>query len=59
MPNLLIVISADDPSDLEYIRHHAHGAVVDVVEEAKDEGRFDSEVEVSWEIEDDPPTHTN
>jgi hypothetical protein len=50
--NLLIRISGDDPTDIEFIRTRAVGAVEEVVEEVEEEGRFDGDVEVSWDIDD-------
>lgn len=52
MTTLLIRIEADDPSDLDFIRTRCHGAVEEIVEDVKAEGRFDGNVEVSWEFED-------
>lgn len=53
MPILVISVVCETSTDLEYLRNRAHGAVVDVVEDIREEGRFDGEVEVSWGIEDD------
>ena len=52
MPNLVIRVECDDPSDLEWLRNRCHGAVEDEVETAREENRLDGKVEVSWEIED-------
>lgn len=54
MPTLVIRVDCADPSDLDWLRSRAHAAVEDVVLDAKDEDRLDGEVEVSWEVEDDP-----
>ncbi len=52
MPNLLIRVECSDPTDLDWIRTKAIGAVEDVVEQSKIEERFDGNVEVSWDLED-------
>lgn len=53
MPSLVIQVSFTDPSDLDWCRTRAVAVVEELIEETKDEGRIDGEVEVSWEIEDD------
>lgn len=50
---LVIRVEADDPSDIDWVRGRAVAAVEDVIEENKEEGRFDGSVEVSWEIKDE------
>lgn len=44
--HLVFIISADDQSDLDWIRSNTEGAIQEVIDENED--RFDSEVELEW-----------
>jgi hypothetical protein len=50
---LLIRVECADESDEEWLRPRCVGAVEDVVEETKGEGRLDGDVEVSWDTEEE------
>lgn len=48
--DLVITVSADDPSDIDFIRTKAVAVVEELV--VDNEERFDGPVEVSWEMQD-------
>jgi hypothetical protein len=50
---LIIIISADDESDLEFVRSGAVARVEEYVEDTRENGTFDSDVEVNWEWRDE------
>ena len=49
---LVIRITADDPTDLDWLRSRCLGPVEDAVATAEDEGRLDGNVSVDWDTED-------
>lgn len=49
---LVITVDCTDPSDLDFMRTRLVAAVEEEVEDNKDDGRLDGEVEVSWDMED-------
>jgi len=52
MTTLLVFVTCSDDSDFDWLRDRVFGAVKDVVETQKEEGRIDGEVDVSWDIAD-------
>lgn len=50
MPDLIVTVSCDDPSDLQWLRDRVSGAVDEVLEDNRD--RFDGEVTMSVEEND-------
>jgi hypothetical protein len=49
---LLIEVDFEDDTDFDFARVRCVAAVEGVVDDLKDEGRMDGDVEVSWEVAD-------
>ena len=49
---IVIIVECSDLSDMDWLRNRIVPAVEEIVEEQKEDGRIDGEVEVGWTYED-------